>query len=55
MSIATSPVQIGRQPSLLTLTDTAMGKVAELLADEEVADTLACGLPCAGWVLGLQL
>jgi iron-sulfur cluster assembly protein/iron-sulfur cluster insertion protein len=41
MSIATSPVQIGRQPSLLTLTDTAMGKVAELLADEEVADTLA--------------
>ena len=41
MSIAASPVQIGRQPSLLTLTDTAMGKVAELLADEEVADTLA--------------
>ena len=41
MSIATSPVQIGRQPSLLTLTDTAMGKVAELLANEEVADSLA--------------
>jgi iron-sulfur cluster assembly accessory protein len=41
MSIATSPVQIGRQPSLLTLTDAAMGKVAELLADEAGSDSLA--------------
>jgi len=41
MSLAASPVQIGRQPSLLTLTDTAMGKVAELLADEAGSDSLA--------------
>ena len=41
MSIATSPVQIGRRPSLITLTDIATGKIAELLADEAGSDSLA--------------
>ena len=41
MSTVVSQVQIGRQPSLLTLTDTAMEKVAELLADEGDAGSLA--------------
>jgi iron-sulfur cluster assembly protein/iron-sulfur cluster insertion protein len=41
MSISTSPVQIGRRPSPITLTDTATGKIAELLADEASSDSLA--------------
>ena len=41
MSISTSPVQIGRRPSPVTLTDTAVSKVRELLASEEGADELA--------------
>jgi iron-sulfur cluster assembly protein/iron-sulfur cluster insertion protein len=41
MSIATSPVQIGRRPSPITLTDIATGKIAELLADEAGSDSLA--------------
>ena len=41
MSTVVSQVQIGRQPSLLTLTETATGKVAELLADEGDAGSLA--------------
>jgi len=41
MSIATSPVQIGRRPSPITLTDTATGKIVELLADEAGSDSLA--------------
>ena len=41
MSIATSPVQIGRRPSPITLTDIATGKIAELLADEAASDSLA--------------
>jgi iron-sulfur cluster assembly protein/iron-sulfur cluster insertion protein len=41
MSIATSPVQIGRRPSPITLTDIATGKIAELLADETASDSLA--------------
>jgi iron-sulfur cluster assembly protein/iron-sulfur cluster insertion protein len=41
MSIATSPVQIGRRPSPITLTDTATGKIAELLADGAGSDSLA--------------
>jgi iron-sulfur cluster assembly protein/iron-sulfur cluster insertion protein len=41
MSIATSPVQIGRRPSLITLTDIATGKIADLLADEAGSDSLA--------------
>jgi iron-sulfur cluster assembly protein/iron-sulfur cluster insertion protein len=41
VSISTSPVQIGRRPSPVTLTDTAVSKVRELLASEEGADELA--------------
>jgi len=41
MSIATTSVQIGRRPSPVTMTDAAASKVAELLAGEESADTLA--------------
>lgn len=41
MSITTSPVQIGRRPSPVTLTDNAIAKVAELLAAEEGAEALA--------------
>ena len=41
MSIATTSVQIGRRPSPVTLTDTAVAKVAELLADEEGGEELA--------------
>ena len=41
MSIATSPVQIGRRPSPITLTDIATGKIADLLADEAGSDSLA--------------
>lgn len=41
MSITTSPVQIGRRPSPVTLTDNAVAKVAELLAAEEGAEELA--------------
>jgi len=41
MSISTSPVQIGRRPSPITLTDTTTGKIAELLADEASSDSLA--------------
>jgi len=41
MSIVTSPVQIGRRPSPITLTDIATGKIAELLADETASDSLA--------------
>src|SRR5487761_2249017 len=41
MSIATSPVQIGRRPSPITLTDVATGKITDLLADEAGSDSLA--------------
>ena len=41
MTITTSPVQIGRRPSPVTLTGTAVAKVAELLAGEEGAEQLA--------------
>jgi iron-sulfur cluster assembly protein/iron-sulfur cluster insertion protein len=41
MSIATTSVQIGRRPSPVTMTDAAASKVAELLAGEESADSLA--------------
>jgi len=41
MSIAKSPVQMGRRPSPITLTDIATGKIAELLADETASDSLA--------------
>ena len=41
MSIATSPVRMGRRPSPITLTDIATGKIAELLADETASDSLA--------------
>ena len=41
MSTATSPVQIGRRPSPITLTDIATGKIADLLADEAGSDSLA--------------
>jgi iron-sulfur cluster assembly accessory protein len=41
MSIATSPVQIGRRPSPITLTDIATGKIADLLADEPSSESLA--------------
>ncbi len=41
MSITSSPVQIGRRPSPVTLTDNAIAKVAELLAAEEGAEALA--------------
>jgi iron-sulfur cluster assembly protein/iron-sulfur cluster insertion protein len=41
VTITTSPVQIGRRPSPVTLTGTAVAKVAELLAGEEGAEQLA--------------
>lgn len=41
MSTVTSPVQIGRRPSPVTLTDSAVSKVEELLAAEEGAEELA--------------
>lgn len=41
MSIATSSVQIGRRPSPVTLTDTAVRKVTELLAEEPGSEGLA--------------
>ncbi|HVC24922.1 MAG TPA: iron-sulfur cluster insertion protein ErpA [Acidimicrobiales bacterium] len=41
MSIATSSVQIGRRPGPVTLTDGAVRKVAELLAEEPGSESLA--------------
>lgn len=41
MSIGTTTVSIGRKPSPVELTDTAIAKVAELLAEEEAAEGLA--------------
>lgn len=41
MSIATSPVQIGRRPGPVSLTDGAVKKVAELLAEEPGSEALA--------------
>ena len=41
MSIATSPVQIGRRPGPVSLTDAAAQKVAELLAEEADSEGLA--------------
>ena len=41
MSIATSSVQIGRRPGPVTLTDGAVRKVAELLAEEAGSEALA--------------
>jgi iron-sulfur cluster assembly accessory protein len=41
VTITTTPLQIGRRPSPVTLTDAAAAKVAELLASEAGADTLA--------------
>lgn len=41
MSIATTPVQIGRRPAPVTLSDSAIAKVTELLADEQGAEALA--------------
>jgi len=41
VSIATSPVQIGRRPGPVSLTDAATQKVAELLAEEADSDGLA--------------
>jgi iron-sulfur cluster assembly protein/iron-sulfur cluster insertion protein len=56
MSISTSPVQIGRRPSPITLTDTATGKIAELLADEASSDSLALRVAVRpGRVFGVQL
>jgi iron-sulfur cluster assembly protein/iron-sulfur cluster insertion protein len=41
MSIATSSVKIGRRPSPVSLTDAAVRKVAELLAEEPGSEELA--------------
>jgi iron-sulfur cluster assembly protein/iron-sulfur cluster insertion protein len=41
VSIATSPVQIGRRPGPVSLTDAAAQKVAELLAEEADSEGLA--------------
>jgi iron-sulfur cluster assembly protein/iron-sulfur cluster insertion protein len=41
VSITTSPVQIGKRPSPVTLTDTAVSKVEELLSLEEGSEELA--------------
>ncbi len=41
MTIAITPLQIGRRPSPVTLTDTAAEKVGELLRSEVGGDTLA--------------
>jgi len=41
VSIATSSVQIGRRPGPVTLTDGAVRKVAELLAEEPGSESLA--------------
>jgi len=41
VSMATTSVQIGRRPSPVTLTDAAVAKVAELLAEEEGGESLA--------------
>ena len=41
MSIATTAVTIGRAPSPVSLTDAAVKKVAELLAEEDAGDQLA--------------
>jgi len=41
VSITSSPVQIGRRPSPVTLTDKAVAKVGELLAAEDGAEALA--------------
>ena len=41
MTITTTPLQIGRRPSPVTLTDAAVAKVAELLASEVGSDALA--------------
>ena len=41
MSIGTTPVTIGRKPSPVDLTDAAIAKVAELLAEEGGAEGLA--------------
>jgi iron-sulfur cluster assembly accessory protein len=41
VTITTTPLQIGRRPSPVTLSDAAAAKVAELLASEVGGDTLA--------------
>jgi iron-sulfur cluster assembly protein/iron-sulfur cluster insertion protein len=41
VTITTTPLHIGHRPSPVTLTDTAIAKVAELLASEVGGDTLA--------------
>lgn len=41
MSVGTTSVKIGRRPSPVELTDAAIKKIAELLAEEEGADSLA--------------
>jgi iron-sulfur cluster assembly accessory protein len=41
VTIAITPLQIGRRPSPVTLSDTAAEKVAELLKSEVGGDTLA--------------
>jgi len=41
VTITTTPLQIGRRPSPVTLTDAAVAKVGELLASEVGGDTLA--------------
>jgi iron-sulfur cluster assembly accessory protein len=41
VTITTTPLQIGRRPSPVTLTDAAVAKVAELLASEVGSDALA--------------
>jgi iron-sulfur cluster assembly protein/iron-sulfur cluster insertion protein len=40
VAIATTSVKIGRRPGPVALTDTAVAKVAELLAEEEGSDSL---------------
>jgi len=41
VSIATTSVRIGRKPSPVTLTDTAVAKVGQLLAEEGGSESLA--------------
>jgi iron-sulfur cluster assembly accessory protein len=41
MGSTTTSVQIGQRPSPVTMTETAVAKVAELLASEESAESLA--------------
>ncbi len=40
MAMATTSVKIGRRPGPVTLTDTAVAKVGQLLAEEEGSDSL---------------